>query len=184
MRRRRQAKVGAAEEEPRMRCTVRREGMVAEPPCSPFAVQKLVSVVVVARDPLPAVAEDAAPVVPLSQAVEDDDLVPERPFGLNGDDVANAKITIRKISSDVREEFEARFIKTPPLPLTDAVAWNLLGEAAHELFRARAGSLDFAAAVANARSFNGKRFTSLADHFGISVSAMAIRLQELDLVTD
>ncbi len=84
----------------------------------------------------------------------------------------------------VEEEFAARFIKTPPLPLTDAVAWNLLGEAAHELFWARAGSLDFAAAVANARSFNGKRFTSLADHFGISVSAMAIRLQELGLVAD
>lgn len=84
----------------------------------------------------------------------------------------------------VEEEFMARFIKKPPLPLTDTVAWNLLGESAHELFGPSAGSLDFAAAVAGAASFNGKHFKSLADHFGISVSAMAIRLQELGLVVD
>lgn len=84
----------------------------------------------------------------------------------------------------VEEEFSARFIKTPPLPLNDTVAWNLLGESAHELFGPSAGSLAFAAAVAGARSFNGKRFTSLAEHFGISINAMAIRLHELGLVTD
>jgi hypothetical protein len=84
----------------------------------------------------------------------------------------------------VEEEFAARFIKNPPLPLTDAVAWNLLGESAHELRGPSAGSLDFAAAVAGAQSFNGRRFKSLAELFGISVSAMAIRLQELGLVTE
>lgn len=84
----------------------------------------------------------------------------------------------------VEEEFAARFIKRPPLPLTDVVAWNLLGESAHDLFGPSAGSLDFAAAVAGARSFNGNRFSSLADHFGVSIGAMAIRLQELGLLAD
>lgn len=84
----------------------------------------------------------------------------------------------------VEEEFAARFVKKPPLPLTDAVAWNLLGESAHELFGPTCGSLDFAAAVAGARTFNGRHFPSMAEHFGLSVSAMAIRLQELGLVTE
>lgn len=84
----------------------------------------------------------------------------------------------------VEQEFAARFIKGAPLPLTDVVAWNLLGESAHELFSPSAGSLDFAAAVAGATSFNGKHFESLHNTFGLSVSAMAIRIQELGLVAD
>lgn len=41
-----------------------------------------------------------------------------------------------------------------------------------------------AAAVAGARSFNGRQFTSLAEHFGLPISAMAIRLLELKLLAD
>jgi hypothetical protein len=84
----------------------------------------------------------------------------------------------------VVEEFRARFISGPPLHLTDDVAWNLMGESAHELFGPSAGSLHFAAAVAGATRFNGRHFTSLAELFGLSTSAMAIRLQELGLVAD
>lgn len=84
----------------------------------------------------------------------------------------------------VEEEFAARFIKNPPLPLTDAVAWNLIGESAHELFGPSAGSLDFAAAAAEVRAFNGRHFTSLANRFGLSISAMAIRLQDLRLLAE
>lgn len=84
----------------------------------------------------------------------------------------------------VEEEFMARFTRKPPLALTDDVAWHLLGESAHELFGPSAGSLDFAAAVAGAASFNGRHFKSLAEHFGISIGAMAIRVQELGLLTD
>lgn len=84
----------------------------------------------------------------------------------------------------VTQAFTARFIKGPPLPLTETVAWHLLGESAYELFSPSAGSLDFAAAVAGATSFNGKRFVSLHHTFGLSISAMAIRLQELGLVAD
>lgn len=83
----------------------------------------------------------------------------------------------------VEERFAAHFLKAP-LPLNEDVAWNLLGEASHELLGPSAGSLDFAAAVAGAKTFNGKRFTSLAEYFGISVSAMAIRLQELGLLAE
>jgi Zn-dependent peptidase ImmA (M78 family) len=84
----------------------------------------------------------------------------------------------------VEEEFAARFVKTPPLLLDDTVAWNLLGESAHELFGVCAGSLDYTAAVAGARSFNGWPFTCLAEHFGLSISAIAIRLLELKLLAD
>ncbi len=60
----------------------------------PFGWHELMNVVVVTRDPLAAVAQYAAPVMPLSQAVGDDDLVPEGPFGSDGCDVANAKIEL------------------------------------------------------------------------------------------
>ena len=53
-------------------------------------------------------AQDTAPVMPLSQAVKDDDLVPECPFGLDGDDVADAKIEIGKISRDIRRHRSRR----------------------------------------------------------------------------
>ena len=84
----------------------------------------------------------------------------------------------------VIEGFQKRFILGPPLPLTDAVAFHLCGESGHAFMRAGPGSLKFAAAVAGAKSFNGRHFTSLAEMFGISVSAMAIRLRELKLIDD
>lgn len=80
--------------------------------------------------------------------------------------------------------FKVCFISSPPLPLTDAVAFHLCGESGHALMRAGPESQQFAAAVAGAKSFNGRHFTSLADTFGISVSAMAIRLRELKLIED
>ena len=73
---------------------------------------------------------------------------------------------------------------TPAAPAHGRGGWKLLRESGHEPFGPSAGSLDFAAAVAGARSFKGKRFNSLADHFGVSIGAMAIRLQELGLLAD
>lgn len=88
-------------------------------------------------------------------------------------------------SSLVNQEYQDRFGIGPPLPLNDAIAFNLCGESAHALMRAGPGSMAFAAAVASAHQFNGRRFYgSLAEHFNISVSAMAIRLRELHLVED
>ncbi|CAN5327095.1 hypothetical protein BH11PSE9_BH11PSE9_32530 [soil metagenome] len=82
------------------------------------------------------------------------------------------------------DEFKKRFGIGPPLPLTDDVAFNLCGESAHALMRAGPASLKFSAMVASTRRFNGRHFQSLAEMFNISVSAMAIRLQELHLVED
>jgi hypothetical protein len=85
----------------------------------------------------------------------------------------------------VNSEYQERFGLGPPLPLNDAVAFNLCAESAHALMRAGPDSLLFAARVASARQFNGRRFRgSLAEHFNISVKAMAIRLRELHLVED
>lgn len=84
----------------------------------------------------------------------------------------------------MRDAFNARFNTKPPLPLTDAVAYHLVRESAHHLMRAGPESYEFAAAVANATSFGGRRFVSLAEEFGLSTSAMAIRLRELHLIED
>ena len=92
MRSRRQAEIGAAEEEPRMCRAIRGQCTIAEPLRCPFIAHELVRVVVVPRNPLTAMTQDATPVMPLPQAVEDDDLVPERSFSFDGDDVVNAKI--------------------------------------------------------------------------------------------
>lgn len=83
----------------------------------------------------------------------------------------------------VRQEFLPRF-GCEPLRLTDTVAYHLRKERMQDLLRAPTGSLEFAAAVAGARSFAGNGFMSLADRFGVSIPAMAIRLQELGLVDD
>jgi hypothetical protein len=82
----------------------------------------------------------------------------------------------------LESEYSKRFDLGPPLPLTDAVAFNLCGESAHALMAAGRDSLRFACAVAAARHFNGRHFRSLSETFNISVGAMAIRLQELGLV--
>lgn len=84
----------------------------------------------------------------------------------------------------VTEAFQARFTLKVPLPLTDAVAFHLCGESGHALMRAGPGSFQFATAVASATSFGGRHFRALADEFGISVSAMAIRVRELGLIEE
>lgn len=80
--------------------------------------------------------------------------------------------------------FEVRFGTRKPLPLSETVAFHLGGGSAHHLFTAPRESLQFASAVARAESFDGRRFPSLAYCFGVSVSAMAIRLRESALVVD
>lgn len=84
----------------------------------------------------------------------------------------------------LEREYAKRFHLGPPLPLIDAVAFNLSGQSAHALMRAGPSSFEFAAAVASARSFNGRHFRSLTETFNVSVSAMAIRLRELRLIQE
>lgn len=83
----------------------------------------------------------------------------------------------------VRSAFKARFLFTPLRP-TDDVVFNLCRESQHALMRAGPGSYGFAAAVAASRTFNGGHFKPLHEVFGISVSAMAIRIQELGLIQE
>jgi Zn-dependent peptidase ImmA (M78 family) len=82
----------------------------------------------------------------------------------------------------VTRAFEERFTKDIPLPLTDAVAYELGRGGGQALLLAGASSHDFARAVARATQFNGRRFRSLADTFSVSVSVMAIRIRELGLI--
>lgn len=81
----------------------------------------------------------------------------------------------------VRQQFELRF-GVGPLKLTETLAFHLKGKQERLLLTAPPGSLDFAVAVAGARSLDGRRFRSLSDHFGLTVSAMAVRLRELGLL--
>ncbi len=80
--------------------------------------------------------------------------------------------------------FQARFQTKTPLQLTDGVAFSLGIKNPSHLFSAPRGSLSFPIAVAAAQSFGGRRFDSLADCFGISPTAMAVRLRETEMVAD
>ncbi len=78
-------------------------------------------------------------------------------------------------------EFDARFGSKHPLAPTDTVAYHLKAdERLH--FAQPPGSLMFAETVAKAQQFDRRRFQSLATFFGVSPRAMAIRLEELELV--
>ncbi|MFM2448342.1 MAG: hypothetical protein RIS44_792 [Pseudomonadota bacterium] len=81
----------------------------------------------------------------------------------------------------VEKEFNARFGAKHPLALTETVAYHLKADAG-QLFSQPPGSLLFAEAVARAQQFGEKRFNSIAQYFGVSVGAMAIRLDELGLI--
>lgn len=81
----------------------------------------------------------------------------------------------------VRKMFEARFGTKAPLALTETVAFHL-GADYGQLFSQPGGSLLFAKTVARAEKFGGMPFKSLAQYFGVSPTAMAIRLEELGLV--
>lgn len=81
----------------------------------------------------------------------------------------------------VLAEFQRRFGPVP-LFLDETLAFHLRGKESRLLMTAPPGSLDFAAAIAGAQSLDGRRFPSLAQNFGLSIAAMAIRIRELGLV--
>lgn len=85
----------------------------------------------------------------------------------------------------VRQAFEARF-GTGALHLDDTVAFYLVGgPMMQDLLRSKTGSLEFARVVATAKRFGSANpFKPLAEVFGMSPSAMAIRLEELGLVAN
>lgn len=84
----------------------------------------------------------------------------------------------------VETEFDKRFGTRRPLVLTEAVAFHLGVKDPNPLFAASRGSLSFASAVARAEKFDRNYFPSLAEYFGVSINAMAIRLHELDLIAE
>ena len=85
----------------------------------------------------------------------------------------------------VRKAYATKFGQKP-LYLTDGVAFALKGKDADELMRTSGtGSRGLSRAVAAATQFgSGNRFQSLAATFGLSNTAMAIRLEELGLVEE
>ncbi len=78
--------------------------------------------------------------------------------------------------------YRDRFHFGPPMPLNNETAMLLLGTTEHAVMRAGPSEMQLALAVATCQRFAGKRFSSMAELFGISASAMAIRLVELELV--
>jgi Zn-dependent peptidase ImmA (M78 family) len=82
----------------------------------------------------------------------------------------------------VTKRFEATFGITAPLVIDDAAAYWLCGSNPGFLLDAEVNSLEREVAVASARSYANRHFDSLAKHFGVSISSMAIRLKELGLV--
>lgn len=81
----------------------------------------------------------------------------------------------------VAQEFGLRFGRAP-IFLSETLAFHLGGKQERLLMTSPPGSLNFAAALSGARSLDGRNFKSLSEHFGISVSAMAIRLHEVGLI--
>lgn len=77
---------------------------------------------------------------------------------------------------------ESTFLTNGQLVLNDTSAFFLSPDNPDFLLSARSDSWDFAVAVASATSYGGRHFTSLASQFRVSVSTMAIRLRELQLI--
>lgn len=80
----------------------------------------------------------------------------------------------------ITEQFLLRFIAS--FKLDEQTSYALLGKpssSARELLPTRR---HISRALASATQFNGRNFVSLAEHFGVSVDAMTIRLEELGLV--
>jgi Zn-dependent peptidase ImmA (M78 family) len=81
----------------------------------------------------------------------------------------------------VRPEFARRF-DSDQLYLDDNTAFGLRPGSERELSPQSTERRDFARVVAETQQFGGSHFHSLSERFGVSTEAMAIRLEELDLV--
>jgi hypothetical protein len=83
----------------------------------------------------------------------------------------------------LEKEFVRRFGSKTPLLLDDTTLFHMRVQESNvrAAFSAPKGSLLFSRLVANAQVFDRKHFQSLTEMFGVSPTAMAIRLQELGL---
>ena len=80
----------------------------------------------------------------------------------------------------VTSEFKFRFLA--PFELNEQTAYALFGKPNHAVKSKLATRRDIARQLAAAIQYNGQTFSSLVEYFGVSVEAMAIRLEELGLV--
>lgn len=80
----------------------------------------------------------------------------------------------------VRDQFVARFLDR--FRLNDESAYALFGKSASSASVFFPTRRHLSRALAEAVQFNGRYFDSMTEYFGVSVEAMAIRLEELDLV--
>lgn len=84
-------------------------------------------------------------------------------------------------AKQVRLIFERLFL-CKAFQLNDATAFALGFGSLDDAARKLKTKADLAKFLASAEYFNGDRFESLSKHFSVSVSAMAIRLKELELI--
>ncbi len=110
-----------------------------------------------------------------------DETLPRPPLEREADYFAACFLVPRKLAMAT---FKATFQVNAPLFLDDASAFWLSHGDPGSLLGAETGSLDFARAVASATSYGGQHFKSLASQFGVSVTTMAIRLRELELIRE
>lgn len=82
----------------------------------------------------------------------------------------------------VTEQFLLRFIAA--FKLDEQTSYALLGKPSSSARESLPTRRHISRALASATQFNGCNFVSLAEDFGVSVHAMAIRLEELELVDD
>lgn len=81
----------------------------------------------------------------------------------------------------VRNVFQSIFLRIP-FVFDDTTSFFLRPDDTNSLLRPERDSNDREYALATAHSFNGKRFNSLSEIFKVSPKAMAIRIQELELI--
>jgi Zn-dependent peptidase ImmA (M78 family) len=81
----------------------------------------------------------------------------------------------------VRPAFKSRFLADQFEP-TDATAFALISGSLSQLQSKCRSTRELSRTLAGAQRFNGRHFVSLAEAFDVSVEAMAIRLEELELI--
>lgn len=84
----------------------------------------------------------------------------------------------------VVEALDSIFLCDGQFVFDDTTAFWLNPSDPDVLLRSDSGSLDRALALATARSYGGRHINSLAEQFRVSAMSMAIRLNELKLISD
>lgn len=82
----------------------------------------------------------------------------------------------------VTEAFHWQFLCSGQFQFNDTTAFHVDPNQMHHLIYASRDSLDRELALARCQRFNGNRILSLSQQFGVSDSAMALRIKELDLI--